>query len=112
MNHRSKVVERGDRVQPEALEELLDEHKAAALNADGKCLKHTGESAFKLLEQQQRERTWTRKPINSNSTSPYDASATPNEMSETMRRILRVSSFSPNDAETRRTETGVKALII
>lgn len=29
-----------------------------------------------------------------------------------MRRILRVSSLSPKDAETRRTETGVKALII
>jgi len=37
---------------------------------------------------------------------------TPSEMTPTIHRILAFNSFSLNAAETRRTETGVKALIL
>lgn len=50
--------------------------------------------------------------MSSKSTSPYDAIATPNEMQATIAIILELSSFSLNAAETRSTETGVKALIL
>jgi hypothetical protein len=60
-------------------------------------------------EEELHGRTCTENPIISNSISPQLANATPSEITETMKRILRLISLRPKEAETRRTETGVKA---